>query len=170
MPVDKVCVRCGKEFTKRPRDSYKQYEHRQFCSLSCISRGVIRKSLMARFMDGFKVDEITECWIWIKSTDGHGYGTLASANNGSPKKAHRVSYTLFVGEIPNGNIVRHKCDIPSCVNPDHLEIGTQADNMQDASKRGRLNHVSLLNLHPGEAGFLGAGSKSKKEIESYVSQ
>lgn len=114
---------------------------------------------------------ISGCWIWIGATDGKGYGHMASAYKKSPMKAYRVSYELFNGKIPKGLVVRHKCDIPSCVNPNHLEIGTQKDNMQDASKRGRLNPISLLNLRPGCKGTYGAGTKSNKEIiENVISK
>ena len=75
-------------------------------------------------------------------------------------KAHRVSYEMANGPIPDGLIIRHKCDNPNCVNPKHLESGTQKDNMLDASFRGRINPKSLLNLRPGEKGVYGAGTKS----------
>jgi len=104
------------------------------------------------------------CWIWTGASDSKGYGRMASGFKKSPLKAYRVSYELFVGIIPDGLVVRHKCDVTSCVNPNHLEVGTQKDNMQDASKRGRLNPISLLNLRPGENGKYGAGSKSNKEL------
>lgn len=80
-------------------------------------------------------------------------------------KAHRVSFEMRYGPISDGLIVRHKCDNPNCVNPNHLEIGTQMDNMLDASSRGRLNPKSLLNLRPGEKGFYGAGSKENGDMK-----
>ena len=51
--------------------------------------------------------------------------------------AHRVSYEAYNGEIPKGLVVRHKCDNPSCINPDHLELGTQQQNVADRENRGR---------------------------------
>jgi hypothetical protein len=119
-----------------------------------------------------RVEIITEsgCWIWMGCVDQKGYGRIASRFKCSPLKAYRVSYELFVGQIPTGKVVRHKCDVSCCINPFHLEVGTQKDNAKDASRRGRLNPKSLLNLHPGEKGKLGAGTKSKKEILNYVSE
>jgi hypothetical protein len=75
-------------------------------------------------------------------------------------KAHRVAWEMFNGPIADGLIVRHKCDNPNCVNPKHLEVGTQKQNMMDASARGRLNPKSLENLRPGHVGFHGAGPVS----------
>lgn len=66
----------------------------------------------------------------------HGYGQFG-IRAGKVDLAHRVAYRLYKGEIHEGQCVRHKCDNPSCVNPDHLEIGTQADNMKDMVERRR---------------------------------
>lgn len=80
------------------------------------------------------------CWPWTgwKDVDGYGAIKLRHQGQGLMARAPRVSYVLHYGEIPAGQIVRHKCDNPSCVNPAHLELGTTADNMADKVKRGRL--------------------------------
>lgn len=78
----------------------------------------------------------TDCWIWEGTIDGNGYGhlqTLWATEMG--KFAHRISYRLFRGEIPEGKLIRHKCDVRKCVNPDHLEIGTKKENNHDALAR-----------------------------------
>lgn len=80
------------------------------------------------------------CWIWTGFTRA-GYGRMAigSRIDGSNSciDAHRASYMAFIGEIPEGMHVLHKCDTTSCVNPSHLFIGTHDDNMKDKVKKGR---------------------------------
>lgn len=74
------------------------------------------------------------CWEWNGSTDGR-YGAIWM--NGRLQKAHRVSYEMQVGLIPAGLSVCHSCDNPRCVRPDHLFLGTQSDNLLDATAKGR---------------------------------
>lgn len=115
--------------------------------------------MVERFLS--KVDTSGECWTWRASTS-RGYGQFSVNGHGSaPLKAHRVAYELFVGPIPDGLVLCHACDNPSCVRPSHLLAGTQADNLRGASARGRLNPTSLLNLRPGAQGRHGAGPQSR---------
>jgi hypothetical protein len=80
------------------------------------------------------VQKTTSCWEWEgrKNQDGYGEFDLDKSF-----RAHRVSYELFRGEIPPELNVCHSCDNPSCVNPDHLWLGTQLENNQDRHKKGR---------------------------------
>ena len=93
------------------------------------------KSLGKRFAEKYKVDPDTDCWIWTASAHPTGYGWIRA--RGKAARAHRVSWELHRGTIPKGMCICHRCDRPSCVNPDHLFIGTQADNMRDRNSKGR---------------------------------
>ncbi len=88
-----------------------------------------------RFWD--KVEKTDSCWLWTASVDGGGYGLFHL--DGKLQKAHRVSWEMAHGEIPEGISVLHACDTPACVNPNsgHLFLGTQVDNLQDAVAKGR---------------------------------
>ena len=77
----------------------------------------------------------TPCVDWTASKVGKGYGQFRL--NGAMTRAHRVAFELTNGEIPDGLHVLHRCDRPECVNPEHLFLGTHADNMADKIKKGR---------------------------------
>jgi hypothetical protein len=76
------------------------------------------------------------CWEWDLYTDDVGYGRT-EISKGNSTLAHRVSYEAFVEFPPKELKVLHKCDNPSCVNPEHLFLGTQADNVEDRQRKGR---------------------------------
>lgn len=83
----------------------------------------------------------TGCIEWVGCTDGPGYGnTRLTRYKGFYRKlwaTHRLSYMVHIGEIPEGVFVCHRCDNPSCINPEHLFAGTHQDNMDDMSTKGR---------------------------------
>lgn len=84
-----------------------------------------------------KIKKTSTCWLWVASTDPKGYGIFWDGYQ--QIKAHRYSYTIYKGLIPIGIYVCHLCDNPSCVNPDHLWLGSAKDNIQDCIKKGRKN-------------------------------
>lgn len=83
---------------------------------------------------------ITEsgCWIWMGRVKENGYGILSFKNK--VHHAHRFSYEAYIGAVPDGLCVLHKCDVRCCVNPDHLFVGTHQDNMDDMVSKKRHNH------------------------------
>jgi len=103
----------------------------------------VKKVLIERFMS--KVEESKDdegCWDWKAGKFTNGYGSISIA--GKNKLAHRVAYRLFLGPITENKLVCHKCDNKSCVNPDHLFLGDQFDNMRTVNKKGRVNGNAKL--------------------------
>ena len=99
-----------------------------------------KKTEEQRFWE--KVQKTDSCWLWTGSKRNKGYGAFVFVRNGEvvQGRAHRYSYELLNGEIPDGLFVLHHCDVPACVNPDHLFLGTNKDNVDDMVKKGR--HVA----------------------------
>lgn len=93
-----------------------------------------------RLIERIEFDPNGGCWLWSGSPTPGGYSQVqVGTRRGQqrPHSGHRISYEHFKGPVPEGMVVRHKCDVRLCVNPDHLEIGTRRDNVQDAKDRGR---------------------------------
>lgn len=94
------------------------------------------------FFEGSHIPEPNSgCWLWTKGLFNSGYGSLYL--NGKSELAHRFAWRLHKGPIPIGLCVLHRCDVPSCVNPEHLFVGTKADNNIDMIAKGRARKRGL---------------------------
>jgi len=95
-------------------------------------RSFTRKPFLERFFKAFKVSQTKECWEWQRTPNANGYGVIT--NEGKSITASRASYEIYLGKIPKGKLVLHKCDNKLCVNPNHLYAGTQKQNIRDYLK------------------------------------
>lgn len=138
------------------RDCERRYFARGYCQMHYARMRRYGDPLLVRFPidltveDRFwpKVEKTNDCWIWIASGGRYGHFKY----NGRIEMAHRVSWLLEYGEIPDGLDVLHRCDRPRCVRPDHLFLGTHADNMRDMRAKGRGNSP-IVKFNRGSQNF-----------------
>ena len=115
-----------------------------------IDEGMEMMTLEERFLKKISPEPNTGCWLWTGSSDTRGYGHISTGKRtDAPLMAHRVSYALHCGPIPKGMNVCHTCDTPACVNPDHLWIGSHADNARDMVVKGRCRPWTPENTYRG---------------------
>jgi hypothetical protein len=86
-----------------------------------------------------RINKTPTCWLWTGTKNGYGYGIFLLPGE-VQVRAHRYSYEHFKGPIADGLVVMHSCDNPPCVNPDHLSLGTKADNNRDTAQKCRHNY------------------------------
>jgi hypothetical protein len=170
----KQCATC---LEMRPLDGFYRHKacaggHLKHCKQCVLAAQKAKRAAIAdrpdmrtRFESKFIVTP--GCWPWQNSRDTSGYGLFLL--NRKQCKAHRVSYEMYVGPIPDGLHVLHSCDNPRCVNPDHLSVGTNLENMQDRERKGRgvrqfgeKHHNSKLTT--SEAKAIRADQRKQRDI------
>jgi hypothetical protein len=101
------------------------------------------------FWRSFRKEPGDGCWLWTDTINDHGYGVIRHEKR--RVRAHRYSWELHYGPIPDGLLVCHRCDVPRCVRPDHLFVGTHADNRADCVAKGRANACHTPRPHHNHA-------------------
>lgn len=114
--IIRICRYCGKKFERH-------FRLQHYCDLKC------------RLMANVVAPSPDSCWEWNAAKHKSGYGEFRWNDNFY--RAHRVSYEVHKGEIPQKKHVCHTCDNPPCVNPSHLFLGSDKDNLLDMAKKGR---------------------------------
>lgn len=127
---NKFCPQCGAGFYVSRYRLYKK----KYCSQACYTASWASYDRVGAFWG--RVNKTASCWLYTGGKKHNGYGLLNI--KGRMIQAHRFSYELANGPIPEGQYVLHKCDTPACVNPGHLFLGTQTDNMVDKIAKGRV--------------------------------
>lgn len=122
------CKACGVEFWTEP--SRIKLGRGKHCSHKCQ----FSKTPEQRFWE--KVVKSDGCWLWKGNVNQFGYGRFRTTSK-KLTVTHRISWELHNGPIPDGMMVLHRCDVPACVKPDHLFLGTQIDNVADMYSKGR---------------------------------
>lgn len=98
------------------------------------------------FWSKVQIKGANECWLWIAGKFRGGYGGFSVDRH--TKKAHRIALMLSGVDVPDSSLVCHRCDNPSCVNPDHLFVGTSKDNTQDMIRKGRKASLRGTKVSP----------------------
>jgi len=132
--MTRTCLTCGGQLQRKETEAHARFARRKFCSPACYQAADRHTPPAPRFWSKVLKGEGDACWIWTGARRAP-YGQLKAGNR--LIKTHRFSWQLHYGAIPDGMHILHKCDTPLCVRPDHLFLGTHADNMHDFASKGR---------------------------------
>lgn len=140
---DGRCSQCGIHLVRNPTEGPSHFARRRFCDKKCaVAFRNPYASRHERLLQNSACAEVVGgCWEWTGYRDRKGYGRMQDNALGEVL-AHRISYIEHHGPIPDGLHVLHSCDNPPCINPDHLRVGTNDDNMRDRAERNR--HARLF--------------------------
>jgi hypothetical protein len=150
-----VCLHCVKDFQPRTSDVHQGFG--RFCSHACAAanrKGEQRRRqpLAERFWQKVQRGTADECWPWLGAKKPTGYGIISAGGlHSAVLGAHRVSYELHYGPIPQGSFVMHECDNPPCVNPAHLSIGLPMHNTADMIAKGRHRTAPRIGVRNASA-------------------
>ncbi len=170
-----LCVHCGVTFARAYQISAARAAKPQYCSKRCFSLALSRRAsanLRERFNKLVDKSSADDCWSWRGRLDPSGYGRFDM--NGKPHLAHRIAYFLNRPNDDQSLVVCHACDNPSCCNPQHLWLGTQADNISDMDRKNRRaplpikrgKEASKCKLDELDVFEIIASLKSNKELAS----
>lgn len=140
----RACEECGVRLSRNIGEATSAWVRRRFCSVKCARTFGPKRPIDQRIAG--KTDKAPghgpngDCHVWTASKDANGYGHIRYQQR--TWLAHRVVYLLTHGSLSDDVFVCHRCDNPSCVNPSHLFIGTQQDNMDDMVSKGRQRFLS----------------------------
>lgn len=126
------------------------------------------RGILNRFNSLYIINKSTECWEATGFLNKGGYKKMIV--QGKTMLAHRVSFLLFNGSIPNGMQVCHKCDNPKCLNPKHLFLGSAMDNMQDKINKGRHRGAKSGDMHHSSRLTAWQVSEIRKKLNNKTNQ
>lgn len=156
MKVEKICETCREKYLVRSDKKNTSKTCSKICKMSYLGR-TSQEKLHERWEKQSEQERIKEakesfekfveknsgCWKWKGSSSGKKFNYGKITFHGKSYSAHRLSYEIYIGKIPDGMLVMHKCDNPECTNPDHLILGTHVDNKRDQIKKGRASMEKL---------------------------
>lgn len=146
----KPCLNCGRDFWCVPfNDDPTNGFEKKYCSNACYRAKQWHEDPDARMWAKVDKNGPNGCWVYKGARDRRGYGRPGRLTGGKNGRfyAHRRAYEIYIGPIPAGMLILHRCDNPPCCNPDHLFLGTDADNTADKIRKGRSGCDGERNVH-----------------------